>query len=187
MWACGILMYLMFSGTHPFKATNNYDFFKNVLDSSVNFTGPEWRCVSKSVKNLIRAMLTKNPTQRCKVSDILNSKWMKRYSKMTTPPKNISYDAIKNLMLFNSERKLEQALQSYINNKISMNRAAGKLLNIFEEMDQQGDGELPIDLVISRFKEHMQIESVLEDDLRKVIIKMDENGDGLIQYSEFID
>mmetsp|Transcript_8592 Transcript_8592/g.13302 ORF Transcript_8592/g.13302 Transcript_8592/m.13302 type:complete len:171 (+) Transcript_8592:1955-2467(+) len=33
----------------------------------------------------------------------------------------------------------------------------------------------------------MQIESILEDDLAKIIIKMDKNGDGLIQYSEFID
>ena len=51
-------------------------------------------------------------------------------------------------MLFNSERKLEQALQNYINNKISIDSAAGKLLNIFEEMDQHGDGELPIDIII---------------------------------------
>lgn len=90
-------------------------------------------------------------------------------------------------MLFNSERKLEQALQSYINNKISIDSAAGKLLNIFEEMDQHGDGELPIDIIIQRFLEHMQMESVLEDDLRKVITKMDKNGDGYIQYQEFLD
>ena len=38
-------------------------------------------------------------------------------------------------MDFNSERKLEQALQSYINNKIEIEKAAGKLLNIFEEQD----------------------------------------------------
>ena len=31
-------------------------------------------------------------------------------------------------MLFNSERKLEMALSSYINNKISIDKAAGKLL-----------------------------------------------------------
>jgi len=55
-------------------------------------------------------------------------------------------------MLFNSERKMEQALHSYINNKISMNRAAGKLLNIFEEMDQAGDGELPIETILTKFK-----------------------------------
>jgi Ca2+-binding EF-hand superfamily protein len=54
-------------------------------------------------------------------------------------------------------------------------------------MDQQGDGELPLNIVINRFQEYMQIESVLEDDLRKVITKMDKNGDGYIQYSEFLD
>ena len=128
-------MYLILSGTHPFKSTNNFDFFKNVMIDQVNFNGSEWKSVSKSAKNLIRNMLMKKPSQRCKVQDILNSKWMKKYTKYRTVQKVISYDALKNLMLFNSERKLEQALQSYINNKISMNRAAGKLLNIFEEMD----------------------------------------------------
>ena len=58
-------------------------------------------------------------------------------------------------MLFNSERKLEQALQSYINNKISIDRSAVKLLHIFEEMDQHGDGELPLNTVISKFQEYM--------------------------------
>lgn len=75
---------------------------------------------------------------------------------------------------------MELALQSYINNKISTDKAAGKLLNIFEEMDQQGDGELPLSVVIERFQQHMQIESVLEDDLKKVITKMDKNGDGYL-------
>ena len=54
-------------------------------------------------------------------------------------------------------------------------------------MDQQGDGELPLNTVIVKFQEYMQIESVLEDDLRKVITKMDKNGDGYIQYQEFLD
>ena len=32
----------------------------------------------------------------------------------------------------------------------------------------------------------MHIESLLEDNLRKIIAKMDVNGDGYIQYSEFM-
>ena len=63
----------------------------------------------------------------------------------------ISSETMKNLMLFNSERKLEQALQSFINNKISIDKAGGKLLNIFEDMDQHGDGELQNEVVIQRF------------------------------------
>ena len=33
----------------------------------------------------------------------------------------------------------------------------------------------------------MQIESVLEDNLRQVITQMDKNGDGYIQYQEFLE
>jgi hypothetical protein len=51
-------------------------------------------------------------------------------------------------MLFNSERKLEQALQSFINNKISIDKAGCKLQEHFEDMDQEGDGELQIEVVL---------------------------------------
>ena len=54
-------------------------------------------------------------------------------------------------MHFNSERKLEQALQSYINNHIEVDQASEKLLNIFEELDPQTDGELPIEMVATLF------------------------------------
>lgn len=85
-------------------------------------------------------------------------------------------------MIFNSERKLQKALESFILNKIGMDKSAVKLLRIFEEMDQQGDGELPIKTILTKFQEYMQIESILEDDLKQVIIRMDKNGDGYIQY-----
>lgn len=127
-------------------------------------------------------MLVKNPQKRLSQIEIRSSRWIKKYCKPSTKPKYLSPQSTKNLMLFNSERKLQQALSSYINNKISIERSAGKLLQIFIEMDQQGDGELPVDVVITRFQENMQIESVLEKDLRKVIMKMDKNGDGYIQY-----
>ena len=73
-----------------------------------------------------------------------------------------------------------------MDNKIEIEKAAGKLLNIFEEQDQDGEGELPIDIVITKFQENMQLESILDDDLRKIILQMDTNGDGYLQYKEFI-
>lgn len=132
-------------------------------------------------------MLIKNPLKRLSLIELWANKWIKKFCLPTTKPKIISSETMKNLMLFNSERKLEQALESFMNNKISIDKAGGKLLNIFEEMDQQGDGELQNEVVLQRFQQHMQIESVLEEDLRKIIRKMDKNGDGYIQYSEFIE
>lgn len=96
-------------------------------------------------------MLVKNPLKRLSLIELLSNRWLKKFCKSVTKPKYVSPQAVKNLMIFNSERKLEQALNNYINNKISIDRAAGKLLYIFEEMDQQGDGELPLNTVVNKF------------------------------------
>lgn len=136
VWACGILMYIMFSGHHPFKSQNNIEFCKNVLTERPSFSSKEWMAVSKSAKSLIQGMLVKNPQKRLSILEILSSKWINKYCLPTTKRKQLSIQSIKNLMLFNSERKMEQALHSFINNKISTDNSAVKLLRIFEEMDQ---------------------------------------------------
>tara|TARA_B110000285_G_C14964092_1_gene533146 strand:+ start:711 stop:866 length:156 start_codon:yes stop_codon:yes gene_type:complete len=51
----------MFSGTHPFKASNNMEFCEKVLNDQVNLNGPEWKQVSVEAKSLILGMLAKNP------------------------------------------------------------------------------------------------------------------------------
>ena len=107
VWACGILMYLMFSGNHPFKAQNNFDLCNRILQDEVSFTSKEWRLVSKSAKSLIQGMLVKNPLKRLSLLELLSNKWVRKFSKPSTKPKYLSVQATKNLMLYNSERKLE--------------------------------------------------------------------------------
>ena len=50
VWACGIIMYIMLSGTHPFKATNNYDLCNQILNEQIQFRDKEWKNVSRSAK-----------------------------------------------------------------------------------------------------------------------------------------
>ena len=70
IWACGILLYLMFSGTHPFKATNNHDLCRRIVNEQVNFNGPEWKDVSIDAKSMIKGMLTKNPKKRLTLQEL---------------------------------------------------------------------------------------------------------------------
>jgi hypothetical protein len=55
-------------------------------------------------------MLTKNPLKRLNLEELQYHKWIKKFCKPRTKSKPISTLSTKNLMLFNSERKLEQAL-----------------------------------------------------------------------------
>lgn len=77
---------------------------------------------------MIKGMLVKNPKKRISIIELLVSKWIKKYCNLKTKPKYISIEATKSLMMFNSERKLEQALKSYLTNKISMDKAGVKLI-----------------------------------------------------------
>lgn len=90
IWACGIIMYIMFSGTHPFKATNNYDLCNQILNEQIQFREKEWRNVSKSAKCLIRAMLNKNPQKRLSLIEIRSNKWFKKYCRPSTKPKYVT-------------------------------------------------------------------------------------------------
>lgn len=63
-------MYLIFSGTHPFKATNNFELCKRICNDQVNFNGPEWKAVSIEAKSLIKGMLTKNPFKRLNLEEL---------------------------------------------------------------------------------------------------------------------
>jgi len=58
-------------------------------------------------KDIIKGMLVKNPLKRLTLDKILNHKWVKKYTNPKTKRKNISAQAIKNLVHFNGERKLE--------------------------------------------------------------------------------
>ena len=70
IWECGILLYLIFSGTHTFKATNNFELCRQIVNDQVNFNGPEWKAVSNEAKSLIRGMLTKNPSKRLNLEEL---------------------------------------------------------------------------------------------------------------------
>ena len=76
IWGCGILMYLIFSGNHPFKASYNIDFCEKLLRDQVNMNGPEWKHVSIEAKTLIKGMLAKNPKKRLSYDQLINSKWI---------------------------------------------------------------------------------------------------------------
>ncbi|KAM8833209.1 protein kinase C eta type [Synchiropus picturatus] len=59
-WALGVLLYEMLSGHAPFEAENEDDLFESILNEEVVYAS--W--LSAEAVGLLRALLTKNPSQR---------------------------------------------------------------------------------------------------------------------------
>lgn len=83
-------MYLMFAGTHPFKAQNNFDMVKKILKDKPCFSSAEWLSVSKTAKSMIQGMLVKNPQKRLSLIELLSNKWIKKFCKPSNKPKYLS-------------------------------------------------------------------------------------------------
>ncbi|XP_067336863.1 protein kinase C eta type isoform X2 [Channa argus] len=59
-WALGVLLYEMLSGHAPFEAENEDDLFESILNEEIFYAS--W--LSTEAVNILKALLTKNPTRR---------------------------------------------------------------------------------------------------------------------------
>ena len=88
IWASGITLYIMLSGTLPQNINNNKSNEdlslneiknkdnKNLQLQIVNFRPKKIKNISKEANNLLNGLLNKNPDKRLKCDEILNHPWL---------------------------------------------------------------------------------------------------------------
>lgn len=74
IWSLGVILYVCLSGIEPFSSEP-----ENILEliTEAIYSSPSkvWDPISIEVKSLIKGMLTQDPYERIKISDILSDKW----------------------------------------------------------------------------------------------------------------
>lgn len=73
IWASGVLLFTILTGSFPFHSTKESKVFKRALKS--DFLVPDY--VSYNCKNLITLMLTQNPDTRITADQVLEHPWVK--------------------------------------------------------------------------------------------------------------
>jgi calcium-dependent protein kinase len=72
LWASGILMYYLLSGTFPFQGSTYADVLINIRSQKLSFESSVWEKVTDESKDLIQKLLTKNPVIRSTAELALN-------------------------------------------------------------------------------------------------------------------
>jgi calcium-dependent protein kinase len=69
-------MYILLSGKPPFDGTNEREVLTNVKLGTYSMSGPEWKTISKDAKDLIKKLLTYDPSKRPSAKEALQHKWI---------------------------------------------------------------------------------------------------------------
>ena len=187
MWSCGVILYVMLCGEPPFYGENDDEIYDKILTSEVKFEQKEWEGISEDAKDLIRKLLNKNNMDRLSAVKALQHPWIQNINN-----KKINFLSIEtlqsitsNLFKYNVVEVLQQASIAFIVHNLINRNMTKELRKCFIQFDSNGDGRLDKQELINGLKS-VDKNNNLEKEVDRVMNIIDVDGNGFIEYEEFL-
>lgn len=186
IWSCGVIMYVLLSGHFPFFGKTEDEITKKILSGKFKFDERYFSNISDKAKDLISKCLIYDKNKRISIEEVLKHEFFAD----DLNPNNIFQDNIDSKNVLNSlknysqQSKIYQTVLAYLSHNFADKEQLNRLKKIFYKIDLNLDGKLSKDELETAFKEAgMEMQN---DQLNKVIESIDFDGNGYIEYEEFI-
>ncbi|KAF7458403.1 calcium-dependent protein kinase CDPK5 [Cryptosporidium felis] len=190
LWSAGVILYILLCGYPPFHGKDNVEILRKVKIGQYSLEHNSWKYVSDSAKDLIRRLLMIDPNKRISAQDALNHPWIKSLisSPSTADASYFTNDVCNSLLTrfrdFQRQSKLKKLALTCV--AYHLNDAdIGALQKLFSTLDRNGDGVLTINEIRSALHKIQNI-SQLGDDIDNLLMELDTDGNGRIDYTEFL-
>ena len=135
--------------------------------------------MSPEAISFIKELLTYESVDRPSAVECLKLPWIKTHFERRKKQRQVSALAIRNLKKFNSERKLEIAVISYIANYLTSSQNNKTLRDTFQMLDKDNDGVLSKQELVSGLSKVYGNKAFLIDEIDKLLDNIDLNGNGV--------
>lgn len=178
------MLYILLSGYPPFYGDKDEEILKRVKRGEFDFPSPDWDNISSKdgAKELIKRMLTMDPAQRIDAGTCLAHPWFEAMRSEAPGGRAIQADFGKKLREFKSVSRLKKVALTLIATQMG-DKEVRDLKATFEAMDANNDGTLTVAEITDGMRKH-QLE--VPEDLRQIIGKIDTDGSGSVDYTEFL-
>ncbi|CBN74237.1 Myosin light chain kinase (MLCK) [Ectocarpus siliculosus] len=115
MWSIGVIIYIILAGYPPFHDEDQNRLYRKIKAGHYRFDPEYWNDVSSEAKDLIRKLLTVDPTRRLTAAEACEHPWL------STARGNLTQHdlgaGLEKLKIFNATRKLRAAIRSVLLSK----------------------------------------------------------------------
>jgi len=181
-WSCGVILYIMLSGSPPFNGRNDREIMAAVQKGKYDFNRPEFDDVSNSAKSIINKLLTFAIKNRISAEQALEHEWFKNVHEKTDALLNSGI--MSNLQKFQIHTKMQQAVYYFIITNLTSKEETRELNDIFKALDTNNDGIISKEELTAGVKKINQFLS--EEEIELLMNKIDNKKNKGIEYSEFV-
>lgn len=181
MWGVGAIMYELLRGCPPFFSERTDEVVAMVKVGKYDLSCPEWMCITESAKDLIKHLLDMDPKHRYTADKTLCHDWIANtapHAAHVALGENFASRMRQSLTMGNVRKAVRLAAAKHLQEDLIK-----PMLDAFASWDTSGDGELTVE----EMKEGMLRSGIkVPADLPCIFEAMDSNGDGRVNYTEFL-
>ncbi|CAH8493350.1 unnamed protein product [Heterobilharzia americana] len=105
-WSCGILLFVLLSGSLPFYGTRDI-LFTQIVSGRYHRQPQVWNMISPEARDLVKRLLETDPTQRLTIEEALRHPWISQKARAS---KTHLHETVEEMRRFNARRKLKGAI-----------------------------------------------------------------------------
>ena len=130
-------------------------------------------------------MLKFDPEKRISASQAVKHEWIKNLTEGINVDETLATGALMNLKEFRAERKLQQAVCTFMVSQMASKEEMEQLQKAFSSLDKDSDGKLSKEELLIGFTEIMGA-AAAEEEVQRIMRLVDIDKNGSIDYSEFV-
>ena len=163
LWSCGVIMYILLTKKPPFKGDNYEEVMENILKGEYDIDSPPLEKKKKNALDLLQKLLTNN--------EILDE--------------NIVEKLLSNLKKYKKVSILQETALAYLVHNFPQMKEVINACKLFNQIDLNADGKITQQELYEGLRSRIKSDT-LEEDIKKIFQKLDMDGNGFIEYEEFV-